>query len=55
MIESNTEKGEGKSERKIAQEMKMYVKEGREQRRESAQSHRNDRGNLLTEEVLKIP
>lgn len=55
MIESNTEKGEGKSGREIAQEMKTYIKEGREQRRESGQSRRNDKGNLLTEEVSKIP
>ena len=34
--------------------MKIYIKEGREQWRESGQSQRDDKGNLLTEEVFKI-
>lgn len=48
-------KREAGSKGKIEQEIKIYIKEGREQWRESGQSQRDDRGNLLTEEVLKIP
>lgn len=53
-VKNKIEKGEGRSEKKIAPEIKIYIKEGRERWRESGQSQRNDKGNLLTEEVSKL-
>ena len=47
-------KREAGSEGKIAQEIKIYIKEGGEQWRESGQSQRDDKGDLLTEGFLKF-
>ena len=46
-------KREAGSEWKIAQEIKIDIKAGEEQWRESGQSQRDDKGDLLTEEVFK--
>lgn len=42
------------AEGKTAREIKVHVKDGGERWRESGQTRKDDKGNLLTEEVFKI-